>query len=605
VCFFRKISTLKLLFLVLSVSVFFAGNARCLEQSDALILLNESVSFKEIRSELDKSGIKPNIFFSPNSVYVSGSESDILKLKDNPMIKDIFLSSNDVKEGSFTKEAQTAVKFFSYKKSLAKDTAGNLMKSDGLKSNLVQPKDTLRHDKRKKLSYYPSALGAFIPPAIPADFYFTSEYLIGDVAVAIILPESDGTFMSSTEDWVESRMSNVTSEINTALSWWSNLAFNTNLTFYVKTYLRVPTKYEIISLDSGGDTTDEPLWVNDVMANMGYTDAIYPPGDYDYIDKVFAFNNDLRKGVIDSGIETDWAITFFVIDSFNDADGKFTNDSFAYSYLGGPFTVMTYDNDTYNITRMKDVALHELAHQFYALDEYLTAYEPCDVRSGYIAIDNQNSEFGACTSDVGCVMRDLGRVTFPDIYAAGQVCDYSRGHLGWYDDDSNGVFYPVDTLPVVTVDTYEAGASEFSGTAEVVTAPNLNLLSYPNDVEKIDITSNEIIVLQYRLDQEFWVDIVPDDSELGGKSETFSFKPYPPRTGVFTLEIKAINSAGNETRVVVGDDIFLESFADNSHVSLIEGCFVAKASFSSSFYGKEEPDFVLKKFIDVVRMLFN
>jgi hypothetical protein len=585
--------------MVFSIVLITKCRALCLEQNDVLILLNEGVTFKEIRESLDESGINPSIFFSPNSVYINDYKGDIGELEDNGMIKSLFISNIDVTAVDFTQDEKVALNFFNYKKELDAGIIDERVRTSP-SGILTQPKDFLRHGKRAKMAY-PVGIDKLAYFQKPADFYFTSEYLIGDIAVAIILPESDGSLDVSTEDWDDDRIDAVLNAINKVLAWWINRVTGTpmaaNLTFYVKTYIKTPTKYEIINLTSGGPLTEELLWMYDVMANLGYDKETYP--DYDYLDMAFAFNNNLRNGIEDSDIQTDWAITFFIIDSFNDVDGKFVNDSFAYSYGGGPFTVLTYDNENYGIDRMWEVAVHEMAHQFYALDEYAIALEPCDTVSGYLAFQNQNSEYnGGCLTDVLCMMQDLGREIF-NYNDSRLICGYSRGQVGWGDDDGDSVFDPVDTVPILTIDPYEEGAQEFSGMAEVITTPNLNPLAYPKGVERIDITTNKIVIIQYRLDQELWVDIIPDDLELGGMTETFNFNPYPPMTGNYTLEVKVVNSVGNETREIVGENIFLESFASNDRTSL---CFLAQAAFCDN---NESSDFlkVLNRILKILHLI--
>ncbi len=55
---------------------------------------------------------------------------------------------------------------------------------------------------------------------------------------------------------------------------------------------------------------------------------------------------------------------------WRDADGRFSDGYFAYSWVGGPHLVMTYDNQAWGIDRMNQVLRHELLHSFFAFDEY-------------------------------------------------------------------------------------------------------------------------------------------------------------------------------------------------------------------------------------------
>jgi hypothetical protein len=47
-------------------------------------------------------------------------------------------------------------------------------------------------------------------------------YLIGKVAVGIILPESNGTIDPNTEDWTDEEIEKVLSKIQSALDWWAS-----------------------------------------------------------------------------------------------------------------------------------------------------------------------------------------------------------------------------------------------------------------------------------------------------------------------------------------------------------------------------------------------
>ena len=54
----------------------------------------------------------------------------------------------------------------------------------------------------------------------------TSDFMIGRVVVGIILPESNGAAMPSTEDWTSGEIPFVTQEVNQALQWWAQQASN-------------------------------------------------------------------------------------------------------------------------------------------------------------------------------------------------------------------------------------------------------------------------------------------------------------------------------------------------------------------------------------------
>jgi len=365
-----------------------------------------------------------------------------------------------------------------------------------------------------------------------AGYYDTSEYMIGKISVAIILPESNGAIDPNQENWASSDISNVVSEIQAGLNWWAAREWKANLQFVYTGYV-VGTSYEPISRTACGPSTDEGLWIGEVMYNLGYTSG-------NYFDRVYAYLNDLRNSD-----RTDWAFAIFVAQSWWDLDGCFSNGKFAYAYLGGPFLVMTYDNDGYSISNMDAVNAHETGHIFYALDEYYDAQVPPTARSGYLNVENQNTEYGG-SSNVPCIMR--GQVS---PYTQGALCDYTRGQVGWRDSNSNGVmdildFYPENTItsspPSPTFDT----TPDFAGQANSRQVyPNSNPHGYGND-----ITVNIIVNVVYYVDDAQSnqirgpINANPSDGSFDSSLESWSFTADQLSSGTYRFRIVAWNSVG-------------------------------------------------------------
>jgi cytochrome c biogenesis protein CcdA/glutaredoxin len=258
----------------------------------------------------------------------------------------------------------------------------------------------------------------------------TSLFMIGDTSVAIVLMESNGTIDANSENWDSGRMNQVVSNIQGGLNWWISQEARAKVTWIYHVYYQVPTGYEPIIRSSFQDS----LWINDAMSYFGV------PGSYAY-SRVRLFDDNMRKS---DG--TDWAFTVFVVDSLNDPDGKFSNGYFGYAYLGGPYFVMTYDNDGWGIGRMDKVAAHETAHIFNAGDEYCQpGYACCGCGNyGFLNIPNSKCEAG-CYSGYGagcggcqtsnCLMDDNSWcLTTP-----------TRYQLGWRDLDSDGILDAIDS----------------------------------------------------------------------------------------------------------------------------------------------------------------
>ena len=383
-------------------------------------------------------------------------------------------------------------------------------------------------------------------PPYGAGFYDTSEYMIGDISVAIILPESNGAIDPNQENWTSGDRSAVISEIQAAMNWWAAREPNAHLSF-TYTFAILATSYEPIHRPS----TDEGLWIAEVMQDIGYTS-----GDYFY--RVRSFLTDLRNG---DG--TDWAITIFVAHSYWDVDGCFSDGYFAYAYLGGPFIVMTYDNNGYGLANMDAVTAHEFGHSFYALDQYTSAQQPCTYRSGYLNVENQNSAYpseGSCLSNVPSIMR--GQVS---PYTSGAIDQYARQQVGWRDSDGDGRldivdFFPQNTLNPYSPDPTSDSTPTYSGQAS-------SRACYPNNNpygQRHDITINTITGVQFWVEDTYGntirptQDATPTDGRFDSDLEGYTFTVTPELSpGTYRFASVAWNNQGNG--LIVWDVLTIES----------------------------------------------
>lgn len=261
----------------------------------------------------------------------------------------------------------------------------------------------------------------------PQNYRYQSDYMFGTVATCIFFPESNGSIDPNLENWTTTLRDNVINEVSAGLqrwvTWASNEVPSISLSFslYYYDYTQLPTGYEPISRPQ----SDEGLWINDCMNAIGA-----PAGSY--FSRVSWFNDWLR-----SNYGTDWAHSIFVANSLNDPDGCFADGYSAYAYLGGPFLVMTYDNDGYGIGNMDWVCAHETGHNFYAFDEYSSS--GCTCTQSHNGYENQNCANNCATNNT-CVMRNA--LETPVEY-------YSKGHIGWdpgvytlSDDAAQSLGYP-------------------------------------------------------------------------------------------------------------------------------------------------------------------
>jgi hypothetical protein len=356
----------------------------------------------------------------------------------------------------------------------------------------------------------------FIPPDIPLrhnspitpGYYETSEYLIGSVAVGVILPESNGTIDMSMEDWTSVEESQVKSEIQVALNWWSDQNPEAGVSFNLTVNYRVPTSYEPISRPQ----TDESLWISEAMTYLGY------PGS-DYFTQVRDYVNDLRNK-----IGANWAFAIFVVDSSNDPDGKFADGQhFAYAYLGGPFLVMTYDNDDWGINNMDRVTAHEIGHIFYATDEYNGKTE----YSGYLNASDVEESGGLMDA------------------SAWFLSDGTKEQVGWRDSDRDGIQDIVDTFPDTKLVVYPSDLTSntiltYAGYVTEVPYPNSN----PHGTGR-DITINYITMVEYSIDSDAWYKASPLDGAYDEAVENFTFTAEASISETSTIVVRGINSVCN------------------------------------------------------------
>ncbi len=362
-----------------------------------------------------------------------------------------------------------------------------------------------------------AALAADESTTVP-NSYQTSEYMIGSVAVGLILPESDGTIDANLSDWTPEQRRRVLDEVTEGLAWWSQQAPETRLTFSIDDHATnpIPTGYEPIVHPQ----SDEGLWIKDTLARLGYDNGSQWTRVRRYVDDLRA-----TRGA-------DWAFAIFVVNSAGDADAAFADQYFAYAYVGGPFLVMTYDNANYGIHNMDAVTAHETGHIFRALDQYVSANVACTARSGYLGVETQNSQQPGCASDVPSIMR--GGVA---PYAANAVDHYARGQIGWRDSDNDGIFDPVDTLPTLTVDTAVRSAQVWTYTGRSVDT------AFPSPFQP-DVAINDVSV-EYSLDGGVWEKAMPTDGHFDSPDEPFTLTFQLDSTGNHHVTLRARNSVGN------------------------------------------------------------
>lgn len=235
-----------------------------------------------------------------------------------------------------------------------------------------------------------------------------SEFLMGTVLVNIVLPESVG----DSENWTDEEIAEVLSDLAIGCQHYQQHALWTDLTFIYnhKDFQRVPVTLEPIE----GDWDSDPTWISEALTNLGYPDG-------GAMLKTHTMNNETR-----AEFRADWVFTAFIADaSVNECWQGPAGGYAAYAYLGGPYLVISYPSCGYGVDLgFSKVFIHEMSHIFWALDEYPSAEQTCNDRSGYLNYANRNTLFNPCQATVPCIMQGgLQEAPLP-------VCYYTLGQVG-------------------------------------------------------------------------------------------------------------------------------------------------------------------------------
>jgi len=399
--------------------------------------------------------------------------------------------------------------------------------------------DALRPPDRNVGLFEAAALDA--APSSPTPGYDeTSEYLIGSVAVGIVFLESNGAVDSSTETWTTTRESQVASEITSCLQWLANYNPDADVSFVFDINYRVPTRYEPINRPH----TSQGLWISDAMNYLGCSGTSY-----------FTQVRDYANGLRDE-LGTDWAFTIFVVDSYDDPDGSFTDMTpggwhyFAYAYIGGPFLVMTYDNNGWGIGNMDNVVAHETLHIFYASDEYDNEAK----YSGYLNIRDNDGAY--------CIMN-------PDASPGliWSICSSTKQQIGWRDTDGDKIQDIVDTFPDTSLTSFlpdptNDSTPTYTGTIKEIPYPNNNPYGSSRDV-----TINTIVIVQYRVDSGTWLSASATDGAFDEAEEVFTFTTQSLSSGTHKVEVRGTNSVGNVEPSPASDTVVIDTTSPVSSIS--------------------------------------
>ncbi len=369
----------------------------------------------------------------------------------------------------------------------------------------------------------------------------TGEFLLGSVAVTPVLFESNGSIDPESQNWTAAEIDETLGRISEGVNWWSDTLDGLN-TVHTLDFV-FDNAFALNPVETGYEPIDRisnnfNLYVGEFLQAQGF-------GNVSSIEEgMKQFNAHQREQM-----GTDWAFTIFMVDSSDDADGRFLPGGFfqtAFAYAGGLFVVSPS-------TRPASTIAHEMGHIFWAKDEYPGGATWTD-RRGYYNSQNLNASDNPTS---GFVQEDSimsSGIVLADAYAANESPDVTLAMIGWRDTDGDGIFDLADVPLELKGEGYFDSSSStyhFVGSASAVPLINQN-----SSGPQSDITLNRISQLQYRVDGGAWITVSQPDQQQADFDVTVTLGQ-----SISSIQWRVIDDVTGVTSAVIDGDATLPAYS--------------------------------------------
>jgi hypothetical protein len=338
------------------------------------------------------------------------------------------------------------------------------------------------------------------------------HYAIGRVVVNLIFP--DGSAIGGMP-YTTDTLNHAVSELTRALNWW-NLKTGGAVYFVLVNHGTVPTtpipeQAECFNID----------YMVGCMEYFGFTNT--------ELSLVLEEFNTAMKQTYGGH----WSFIDILLNSYYFPGGEGIH---GWAMLGGPCTVSLAGLGTF----LDAVLAHEIGHIFQALDEYYGMCDCLDI-SGYLEVANNNCVHCPFPTEK-CIM-ELHHYTEEEVEqmeAFVNPCWYTKGQIGVFDEDNDGILDIRETYPETEITT-ELPDTLFSSQNVAVVGISWDV-AYPAPARyQPAVTINTIRRVEYSLDGRPWGQAAPADGMWGDLREEFELRLPELGGGTHTLDVRGVN----------------------------------------------------------------
>jgi hypothetical protein len=363
-----------------------------------------------------------------------------------------------------------------------------------------------------------------------------SEFFAGNIHIQVVFVE-----VKDSDNWTTAEQNGVKTELEFVKMYYERHFRNVSADFTSRTF-EVGIGWDPLT-NGLNESADVPPLMQEIMSRM---DPKYHGDESEYLDNVNKFNNDARAKYVNA----DWVFTIFVVDSSHKPDHSFDEaKKQMYAAYGGPFMVLAYPSPR----SFEGFVKHGMTLIFWGLPEDLGGIPGiCGDHAGYLNLPHLNkvSKEDPVYGPVDCDNEypDGCTAMFRDMESGytGVPCDYTMGHLGNVDLDSDNVPDIFDAAPNVifwgsAIDTLFDLKDPVKLSVRSRPVINRNswqthaLINYATEIERVSYTLNSAIGPLV---------VIPVDGIADELIEQYEIKVPFLLPGTSTIEVTAWNNFG-------------------------------------------------------------